>query len=353
VSDLDSKLVEAILADTVLALNTGAWRPPGGGATASAFEKEARRQLEVSALAHGVRNEVILHSGRKFPDIVFKDSAYGVEIKTAQKGWSCLGNSVAASTLVDRVSQVYLLFGSGESNFEARYSHYEDAVKSVEVTHSPRYVLDMDVPRGGSYLRRIGKNLADMLALDDPISCVVEEARRNLRPGEHLWWISGGTASPMTIRLWNKLEASERRKLISAAFAFFPVSILSRAEADYSDFVVWLSQKHSILHPCVRDSFTAGGRVPSLEFGSGVLEDAPKIFKTLRSHMSETYDIITSGISAEEWAVFYKCNVRECDTPKKRLNMWRLLVEPLLIDRTAGEEYSIDCIRSFLDSASD
>ena len=349
---LDPKLVEAILRDTVLALNAGAWRPPGGGATASAFEKEARRQLEVSALANGVTNEIILHSGRKFPDIVFKDSAFGVEIKTAQKGWSCLGNSVAASTLVDGVSQVYLLFGSGESDFEAKFARYEDAVKSVEVTHSPRYVLDMDVPPGGSYLRRIGKDLADMLSMDDPISCVVEEARRNLRPGEHLWWISGGTASPMTIRLWNKLEAAERKKLISSAFAYFPASILSGSEADYSDFVVWLSQKHSILHPCVRDSFTAGGRVSSLDFGAGVLEDVPKVFKTLRSHISETCNIITSGCSVEEWALFYKCSPYECDTPKKRLDMWRMLVEPLLIDRTGGEEYSIDCIRSFLDSAS-
>jgi hypothetical protein len=253
---------------------------------------------------------------------------------------------------VDGVSQVYLLFGSGESDFEAKFARYEDAVKSVEVTHSPRYVLDMDVPPGGSYLRRIGKDLADMLAMDDPISYVVEEARRNLRPGEHLWWISGGTASPMTIRLWNKLEAGERRKLISSAFAFFPVSILSGSEADYSEFVVWLSQKHSILHPCVRDSFTAGGRVPSLDFGSGVLEEVPKVFKTLRSHMSETYDIITSGCSVEEWALFYKCSSHECDTPKKRLDMWRMLVEPLLIDRIGGEEYSIDFIRSFLDSAS-
>jgi len=210
----------------------------------------------------------------------------------------------------------------------------------------------MDVPSGGSYLQRIGKDLAEMLAMDDPISCVVDEARRNLRPGEHLWWISGGTASPLTIRLWNKLEAGERSKLISSAFAFFPVSILSGSEADYSEFVVWLSQKHSILHPCVRDSFTAGGRVPSLEFGSGILEDVPKIFKTLRSHMSETCTIITSGCSVEEWALFYKCSPHECDTPKKRIHMWRMLVEPLLVDRTGGEEYSINCIRSFLDSAS-
>ena len=67
---------EAILKDAVSALNEGVWRPPGGGATASAFEKEAQRQLQVSAAAYGVENKIILHAGRKFPDIVFENSKF-------------------------------------------------------------------------------------------------------------------------------------------------------------------------------------------------------------------------------------------------------------------------------------
>ncbi len=348
----DSKTVEAILADAVAALNSGSWRPPGGAATASAFEKEAQRQLQYFATAHGVENKIILHSGRKFPDIVFENSKFGVEIKTAQKGWACLGNSVAASTLVDGVSEVYLLFGSGEANFEARYSRYEDSVKSVEVTHSPRYILDMDVPPGGSYLRRIGKDLAEMLAMEDPISCVVEEARRSLKPGEHLWWVSERAASPLTIRLWNSIEADERHVLVASAFAFFPASILGGEEADYSDFIVWLSQKYSILHPSIRDSFTAGGRVAQLEFGSGCLEDVPKVFKTLHRHISEIVDTVIIQVSPEDWAGFYCCSKLECETPISRFRIWRTVVEPLLIDRSGGQEYSIECIRSFLDDAS-
>ena len=349
---LDSKTVEAILADVVAALNSGSWRPPGGVATASEFEKEAQRQLQHFATAHGVENKIILHSGRKFPDIVFENTKFGVEIKTAQKGWACLGNSVAASTLVVGVSEVYLLFGSGEANFAARYSRYEDSVKSVEVTHSPRYILDMDVPAGGSYLRRIGKDLAEMLAMEDPISCVVEEARRSLKLGEHLWWVSERAASPLTIRLWNSIRADERHVLVASAFAFFPASILGGDEADYSDFIVWLSQKHSILHPSVRDSFTAGGKVERLGFGSGFLEDAPRVFKTLHRHIAYIGEIIRSGVAAEDWAEFYHCRTDQCDTPTKRFMMWRSLVEPLLVDRTGDQEYSIACIRSFLDDAS-
>ena len=257
---LDSKLVEAILKDAVSALNAGAWRPPGGGATASAFEKEAQRQLQISAEAYGVENKIILHSGRKFPDIVFEKSKFGVEIKTAQKGWSCLGNSVAASTLVDGIDQVYLIFCSGVNDFKVRYGRYEDAVSSVEVTHSPRYVLDMDTPHRASYLHRIGKTLSEMLALDDPISCVVDEARRNLKEGERLWWVSEEVSAPLQIRLWKAVKSSEKKTLIASAFALFPSQILRVPRADYSGFALWLTQRHSILHSNIRDDFSSGVR---------------------------------------------------------------------------------------------
>ena len=346
---LDSAIVEAVLKDAVEALNVGSWRPPGGVATASAFEKEAERQLQISASARGVENKIILHSGRKFPDIVFEKSKFGVEIKTAKKGWACLGNSVAASTLVDGVSEIYLLFGSGEANFEVRYARYEDSVKSVEVTHSPRYILDMDVPPGGSYLRRIGKDLAEMLAMEDPISCVVEEARRNLKKGERLWWVSEEMSTPLRIRLWRAVKTLEKKTLIASAFALFPSQVLKAPRADYSGFALWLIQRHSILHSNVRDDFSSGGRLTSLDFGDGVLNDIPQVFLTLRSHLSETVRVIKEDLSAEEWSHNYQCDPGESDTSAKRLKMWRVLVQPLLVSHSGTDDYSISCIKAFLD----
>ena len=346
---LDSKTVEAILADAVAALNSESWRPPGGAATASAFEKEAQRQLQHFATARGVENKIILHSGRKFPDIVFDNTKFGVEIKTAQKGWACLGNSVMASTLVDDVTEVYLLFGSGEREFRARYAKYEDCVKSVEVTHSPRYVLDMDVMAGGSYLNQIGSTLAEMLTMPDPVGRVVEEARRNLQPGEHVWWIS--ESAPLAIRVWESLAPVDKNKFVSSAFALFPASVLRFPEADYSDFVVWLSQRHAILHPSVRDSFSAGGRIQRLELVSGCLEDVPKVFKTLHRNISEIIRVIRDEITVYDWALYYKCSPSECDTGEKRVKMWRNVIEPLLLDRAGYEDYTISCIRGFLDQA--
>ena len=346
---LDSKTVEAILADAVAALNSGSWRPSGGVATASEFEKEAQRQLQHFATAHGVECKIILHSGRKFPDIVFENTKFGVEIKTAQKGWACLGNSVAASTLVDGVSEVYLLFGSGEANFEARYSRYEDSIKSVEVTHSPRYVLDMDTPRRASYLYRIGKTLPDMLAMNDPISCVVNEARRNLKKGERLWWVSEEVSAPLRIRLWKAVKSPEKKTLIASAFALFPSQVLKAPRADYSGFALWLTQRHSILHSNVRDDFSSGGRLTSVDFGDGVINDAPQVFLTFRSHLPEAVRVIKEDLSAADWSHNYQCGIEESDTFEKRLKMWRAIVEPFLVSHSGGDNYAIACIRAFLD----
>jgi len=351
VPKLTAILVEAILSDAVAALNSGVWRPPGGVATASAFEKEAHRQLQAAADCQCPGLKVKLHSGRKFPDIVFEETEFGVEIKTAQKGWSCLGNSVAASTLVDGVSDIYLLFGSGEKQFEARFARYEDCVKSVEVTHSPRYVLDMDLDPSASYLKGIGHTLSEMLSMDDPIGCVVEEARRNLKPGERVWWISEQHSTPLKLVTWESLDSERKSELISSAFAFFPGAVLKHPRAEYTDFVLWLIQRKAVFCSSVRDNFSAGGRVNELEVGGLIVDEAPKVLGMLRSHLNEIRAVI-KNVDADEWAERYGCRSSECDTFQKRFAIWSNIVRPLLLKKLKrDDDYMANCIITFLGSA--
>lgn len=346
-SVLDSVTVERILANATKALNEGSWRPPGGSATAAAFEKEACRQIQIATDALGVKVDVKLISGRRFPDIVFSGTEFGVEIKTAKNGWRCLGNSVMASTLIEGVDSIYLLFGSGEERLEVRYAKYEDSVRSVEVTHSPRYSLDMEVPVGDSYFKQIGWTLADMLLMEDPVSLVVEEARKQLKPGERVWWISDQLSVPLKFKKWSEIDAYERNVLISSAFALFPSAILKSPRADYGDFVFWLSQRKSIVCSNIRDNFTSGGTV-KLDLGGYILEEAPKILGKLRARLFEIKKIIRE-ISPEEWMICYNCKITECDAFNKRFNMWKECVEPLIISKVGtNDDYVINCIKSFL-----
>ena len=347
-SVINSKIVEKILADATKALNQGTWLPPGGSATASAFEKEACRQIQLATKANGIDVEVKLVSGKSFPDIVFVGTEFGVEIKTAQSGWKCLGNSVMASTLIEGVSQVYLLFGSGEEKLDVRFSKYDDSVRSVEVTHSPRYSLDMEVSKDESYFKQIGLTLADMLSMGDPVSRVVEEARKQLKPGEHVWWISDNLSAPLKINSWSDLTDNEKHDLISSAFALFPSAILKSPKADYEEFTLWLSQRKAVICSSMRDNFSAGGRVENLDFGGYVIEDAPKIISKFRSHLSGVKKIIQT-VSPEEWILCYKCKLSDCDTFQKRAAMWKNLVEKLLIDKIKPEnDYHASCIKTFL-----
>ena len=347
-SVINSKIVEKILADATKALNQGTWLPPGGSATASAFEKEACRQIQLATKANEIDVEVKLVSGKSFPDIVFVGTEFGVEIKTAQSGWKCLGNSVMASTLIEGVSQVYLLFGSGEEKLDVRFSKYDDSVRSVEVTHSPRYSLDMEVSQDESYFKQIGLTLADMLSMDDPVSCVVKEARKQLKPGEHVWWISDNLSAPLRINSWSDLGDNEKNDLISCAFALFPSAILKSPKADYEEFTLWLSQRKAVICSNMRDNFSAGGRVENLDFGGYIIEDAPKILSKVRSHLSGVKKIIQT-INPEEWMLCYKCNFSDCDTFQKRAAMWKNLVERLLIDKIKPEnDYHVSCIKTFL-----
>jgi hypothetical protein len=345
---INSKTVEKILADATKALNQGSWLPPGGSATASAFEKEACRQIQIAAKVNGIDVEVKLVSGKSFPDIVFVGTEFGVEIKTAKKGWDCLGNSVMASTLIEGVKQVYLIFGSGEKKLDVRFSRYDDSVRSVEVTHSPRYSLDMEVTPDEAYFKQIGLTLTDMLMMDDPVSRVVEEARKQLKPGEHVWWISDNFSAPLKIRTWRDLSDTEKSNLISSAFALFPSAILKSPEADYEDYTLWLSQRKAVICSSMRDNFSAGGRVQNLDFCGYIVQDAPKILGKFRSHLNEIKNVI-QNISQEEWMLCYKCKLSDCDTFTKRAAMWKTIVEKLLISKTKPEnEYHISCIKTFL-----
>ena len=348
---LDSKTVEAILADAVAALNSGGWLTPGGVATAGEFEKQAVVQLQVAADARGADVKLRLHSGRKFPDIVFEGTEFGVEIKTAKKGWECLGNSVKASTLVDGVTEVYLIFGSGDRHLNVRCARYEDCVKAVEVTHSPRYVLDMNIAPSASYLAAIGTNLAGMLACGDPIARVVAEARRKLKKGEHLWWISDNAASPLMIKHWKNLSKSEKSFCLASAFVFFPDSVMKRPKADYQSFIAWLFGRKSVMCGSVRDNFTSGGVIQEFDMGGYVMESAPRILSTLREHLPFIEKVIEDS-TPEEWADSYGIEELSCcDTMPQRFAMWKAKIEPLILAHCHRcDDYVAACIRSFLDA---
>jgi len=86
-----------------------------------------------------------LESSHAFPDILAEhvdDVFFGVEVKTAS-GWSTNGNSINAGITDDRIQRIVIIYCKTEEPIEFDFKPYEDAIRGISVTHSPRYVLNM------------------------------------------------------------------------------------------------------------------------------------------------------------------------------------------------------------------
>ena len=89
--------------------------------------------------------EIRLVSAQYFPDII-AEKYYGVEVKsTKENHWTSTGSSIVESTRDKNVENIYMLFGKlGGKTAEFKCRPYEDCLSDIAVTHSPRYLINMN-----------------------------------------------------------------------------------------------------------------------------------------------------------------------------------------------------------------
>jgi hypothetical protein len=325
-----------------------------GEVGATGFEVTVCEALKDSAKIMGISAQPLHVGGRKFPDIIFEGTQFGVEVKTSKQGWSCLGNSVLASTRVDGVDRIELVFGSGSSPVIVRSADYKDCVESVQVTHSPRYILNMDLVDGVGYFSGTSFTFEQILNAPDPISLVVEEARLRIGDGEWLWWMGNrndSSSAPIVIRKWSKLTDSEQASLIAQTFAYFP-EILSPGGADYDRVGLWLFTEKSVINTSLRDVFTAGGKV-SLVTDNCTIDSVPRILGVLNSNLAGIRAEIKK-CTPEDWARWHEGSPEQYASYADRFTCWRTKILPLiksLANKTTNgaDEYRANCIQTYLE----
>ena len=147
----------ALLNSTIEELNAHAKKAP------KKIEQLRGNKLEpyvgdvMTELAAGTafENSIEVIGGQKFPDIVAK-RFYGIEVKTTtQNHWKTTGNSVLESTRVEDVERIFMLFGKLGKPIEFRCRAYEECLSEVVVTHSPRYLIDMNLEEGKTIFDKI------------------------------------------------------------------------------------------------------------------------------------------------------------------------------------------------------
>ena len=143
----------SLLNSTVIELNKHARKSPKKieKLTGSILEPYVKDILSDLAVGSQFENSIELIGGQKFPDII-ANKFFGVEVKTTTKNhWKTTGNSILESTRVDDVERIFMLFGKLGKPIEFKYRAYEECLSEVVVTHSPRYLIDMNLEEGNNF----------------------------------------------------------------------------------------------------------------------------------------------------------------------------------------------------------
>lgn len=276
----------------------------------------------MSELAQGTSFEgtIVEWDGRRFPDIV-ANKFYGIEVKTTTKNhWKTTGNSVLESTRIEDVERIFMLFGKLGKPIEFRGRAYEECLSEVVVTHSPRYLIDMNLEKGKTIFDKINTSYDTLRKKKNPIKPITDYYKSKLKPGQDLWWIQDTEkASNLIINIWSNLSLIEKQEIKNRAMAYFPEVFSNRGDK-FARLAIWLVTQEAVVCPNVRDLFTAGGKDDYL-IKNKTYRNNPRVFVKLFDSIPFILEILIDT-SAVELSKYWK----EKTTEKKKILDWIDLV---------------------------
>lgn len=246
-------------------------------------------------------------SGHRFPDVdIFIDGLkYGVELKSSQKGvWTIPGNSIFESISDDDYTDIFVMFGSRKKEpstkqfvleYEIKYRRYWEATSSISVTHSPRFIINMDAQQG------VFSNLAEY----DEFRKMSEEdkakfAQQILREKtEGVKWYVAPEIESIKVTNFSELPFQRKQELMAELFVLFPTDVL-RKRNDYTRCTNYLIDRYYVYSKSLRDIFSAGGQSEK----NGVL--IPKTIQTFIEHKDLIEKMLASA-NEEFQQVAYSC----------------------------------------------
>ncbi len=284
-----------------------------------------------------------LVSGQKFPDIVAyvnSNKAYGLEVKTTkQNKWKSTGSSIFEGTRVDDVRNIHLLFGKLAAPVEFRCRKYEECLYDVAITHSPRYLIDMETTSEHSIFSKVGVDYNTLRKLDNPFKPIKKYFRESLKEGEDLWWIDNTEESvrDLGVKIWGNLSASDKDELRILALAYFP-NLLGIDQKKYVRLASWLVAQFGIVNHALRDTFSAGGQVAI----NGIL--FPKIFHHITHDLNSILAIVQK-IPTDDAKYYWKVETLE----KNHIETWK--EQCLKHCKTGLNNEQLDAIKAILQTA--
>lgn len=316
-----------LIDSTVIELNNSAYNVGKDFSELNGNKLEPYIKDLMSDLAMGTNFEgsIELIGGQKFPDIIAR-RFFGIEVKTTtQNHWKTTGNSVFEGTRVDGVERIYMLFAKLASPTEFRWRPYEECLSEIVVTHSPRYLIDMNLEVGKTIFDKIKTPYDILRKQENPIKPIVDYYKTKLKPGEDLWWIEQEKSEPsgLIIKIWKNLSAREKEEIIVKGMIYFPELFSNRLDK-FGKLSIWMVTREGVVCPNIRDLFTAGGK-GEIIIGTNKYNNVPKIFLNL-NYKADKIKKEIEKISAFELSEYWGHNVNESN----KLIIWASLVSNFL-----------------------
>lgn len=267
-----------------------------------------------------------------FPDIVieFADGRkYGIEVKSSSasksKGWKINGNSVMGSTRDPDVIETYIIFGkTSKSALDFKARKYEDCIANVVVTHSPRYLIDMDLDDGDTFFDKSKIDYKILTESENPIGMITSYFQQQ---GQKAWWLSDST--PAAVRMFGELSGREQLELFGYGLAHFP-ELFQRNSKKYKRLALWLATERSVVASSLRDDFSAGGQVNIILNGQSYAK-LPQIFKRLcdyREFMISALEQAEPEMLQSDWGQ----GVIPQNTIRSKINAWIMVAAENICD---------------------
>lgn len=250
-------------------------------------------------------------SAQHFPDII-SNNYYGVEVKSTKKNsWTSVGSSIQESLRSEDIKKVFMLFGIlSQEKIDFRCKPYEDCLSDISITHSPRYLINMDLNcNDDTIFGKMNVDYDTFRQLGNEQMTKVREyykVKYKDRDAKTMPWWYGDSNQDDEINefsLLNDFETEKKNYFLSLIYSLFP-EILGTDPDKFRRPVLWLCSRYSIVCSNFRDMFTAGGVGKIYIDDQLAYDNVPKVICNLLQHFESIKAFYHSGILMSDYENF-------------------------------------------------
>jgi hypothetical protein len=278
--------------------------------------------------AHGTifngRDDIERTGTFEFPDIIAK-KYFGIEVKmTKADKWISTGNSILEMRRRKDVEKIYMFFGKMGGIPDIKYRPYADCLSGIEVTHQPRYSIDMNLKSGKTIFDNLNIPYEVLRKEKFPVKKIKNYYRERLKEGEELWWMDSDdtekSVSPIILP-YRSLSADIKKKYIAECFVLFPKIIGPSSNNKYDRAAAYLITEYNAVSASLRDKFSSKGKVELIVKGINI-GFVSRVYKNLQEN-AKTIKTIISTIDDEKLKYFWDIK----DLPEDKEKLWKNLID--------------------------